>query len=68
MTVTPFSITVFAVLAIFCWAAFRLIRTLVRASPMRKKVTTCGYVAPPPSIKDTGRMLKVARRLTNIQV
>lgn len=68
MTVTPFSITVFAALAIFCWAAFRLIQTLVRASPMRKNVTTCGYVAPPPSIKDTGRLLKVARRLTNIQV
>jgi 1-acyl-sn-glycerol-3-phosphate acyltransferase len=33
-----------------------------------KLVTTCGYVAPRPSLDATGRLLKIVRRLTNIQV
>jgi len=33
-----------------------------------KNVTTCGYVAPKPSLKDTGKLLSFSRVLTNIQV
>lgn len=33
-----------------------------------KNVTTCGYVAPKPSLKHTAKLLRFSRILTNIQV
>lgn len=33
-----------------------------------KQVTTCGYVAPRPTLAATGKLVKIVRFLTNIQV
>lgn len=61
-------------LALMAFAALLTLYSTYMASQRRrhrdeiKKVTTCGYVAPPAGPIATARLLKVARALTNIQV
>jgi 1-acyl-sn-glycerol-3-phosphate acyltransferase len=48
------------------WATLSVLKAKYRDEI--KNVTTCGYVAPAPSLSQTAGLLKFSRRLTNIQV
>lgn len=65
---TVFHIVMAALVGLAGIGAAAYIRLKAKYRAEIKQVTTCGYVAPPPTLKHTEGLLKFCRRLTNIQV